>query len=68
MQIEVKLEIFDFGGPWWPSGPTDPDKKVVSMWLQKSSSINIGRRYNTQSGCNNKNNKIIIIKRIATKR
>ena len=19
--------IFDFGGPWWPGGPTDPDQK-----------------------------------------
>ena len=35
MQNEAKLEsgpIFDFGGPWWPSGPEFSLEKPIQKW------------------------------------
>ena len=35
MQNEAKLEsgpIFDFGGPWWPSGPEFGLEKPIQKW------------------------------------
>ena len=73
MQNEAKLEsgpIFDFGGPWWPGGPTCRLSKTNTAWpihlampekKFQSSSINsfgcsVARLKCTAKCCKNNNN------------